>query len=265
MTEELKDIIVIKLGGSIFDDKDTSLKDIVELQKHGRHVVIVHGGAAKVTGWLKKMDIPTTIIHGERVTDAATLEVVTAVLCGLVNKEIVATIIEGGGKAVGICGADGALIQAKQRSAEMGLMGDAVKVNPEPLLALLKAGFIPVVAPVSLHSFERPDDVPLLININGDPAAGEIAAALCAEKLVFLTDVPGIRDGEGKHIDKIKAAAARRLVESGVAFGGMVPKVRACLRALSGGACACIIDGKQPHNLLKEIDGEAAGTTIEND
>jgi len=264
MTAKLKDIIVIKLGGSIFDNKDTSLKDIVELQKQGRHIVIVHGGASKVTGWLKRLDIPTKIVHGERVTDAASLEVVTAVLCGLVNKEIVAAIIAGGGRAVGICGVDGGLIQARMRSREMGLMGDVVNVNPSPLLALLRDGFIPVVAPVSLRA-ERQAAASLLINVNGDPAAGEIAAALGAEKLIFLTDVPGIRDADGRHIDKIKAGAAAALLDSGVAVGGMVPKVKACLKALSGGAAACIIDGNQPHILLKEVDGGAAGTTIEKD
>jgi len=265
MAAKLKDIIVIKLGGSVFDNKDTSLKDIVQLQKQGRHIVIVHGGASTVTRWLKRLGIPTTIVHGERVTDAATLEVVTAILCGLVNKEIVAAIIAAGAQAVGISGADGGLIQARMRNQEMGLMGDVVRVNPEPLLTLLKSGFIPVVAPVSLFSFDRPEGAPLLLNINGDPAAGEIAASLGAEKLIFLTDVPGIRDAEGKHIEKLKASEAQALLESGVASGGMVPKVKACLKALSGGAAACIIDGKQPHILLKEISGGAAGTTIEKD
>ncbi len=262
MEIELNKVIVVKLGGSIFHNKDTTVADIVKLQQQGRQLVIVHGGANIVNGWLKRLDIPTRIIHGERATDAATLEVVAAVLGGLVNKEIVAAIIDAGGQAVGISGADGGLLQAKMRNKEMGYMGNVVRVNPAPLVALLGAGIIPVVSPVSLHAVDRPKGAPRLLNINGDPAAGEIAAAIGAERLIFLTDVAGINDGSGRLLADLTPEEAEALLASGVASGGMVPKVRACLKALSGGAAACIIDGNQPHILLKEIEEGGCGTRI---
>jgi len=217
---ELNKVIVIKLGGSIFHNKDTTVADIVKLQKQGRQLVIVHGGANIVNGWLKRLKIPTRIIHGERVTDAATLEVVAAVLGGLVNKEIVAAIISGGGQAVGISGADGGLLQAKMRNEEMGYMGNVVRVNPAPLVALLAAGIIPVVSPVSLHAVDRPKGAPRLLNINGDPAAGEIAAAIGAERLIFLTDVAGINDGSGRLLAELTPAGGQGLPQGTLRRGG---------------------------------------------
>ncbi len=258
----MKNVIVIKMGGSTFDKRDTTIEDIVSLQKRGKSLVIVHGGANVVTGWLKRLDIPTRFVHGERVTDAATLDVVTAVLAGLVNKEIVAAINNLGGWAVGISGIDGALIQGKMKNKEMGFMGGVVKINPAPLEALLKAGFVPVVSPLSMHSFDRPDGAPLIININGDPAAGDIAAALGAERIIFLTDVVGIRDQSGNLLSRLSVSEAETLLASGVASGGMVPKINACLRALTGTSIARIIDGRQPHALIKEIEEQGGGTTI---
>ena len=255
-------VIVIKIGGATFGSHETAIEDIVYLQKQGRPLVIVHGGANLVTEWLTRQGISTRFVQGERVTDEATLEVVTAVLAGLANKEIVASIIAAGGKAVGISGVDGALIEGKIKDKEMGYMGAVVKVNPAPLLALLKSGFVPVVAPVSLHSFNKPEKAPLLLNINGDTVAGEIAAAISAEKLIFLTDVAGIFDQSGKLLSHLSPAEAEALMHSGVASGGMIPKIKASLRALSGAATVCIIDGKQPHALLKEIEEGNYGTTI---
>ena len=250
------------MGGSTFDSRDTTTEDIVSLQKQGKSLVIVHGGANLVTGWLTRLGISTRFVHGERVTDAPTLDVVTAVLAGLVNKEIVAAINSLGGRAVGISGVDGALIQGKIKNREMGYMGTIVQVNPAPLDALLLAGFIPVVAPLSLHSFDRPDDAPQIININGDPVTGEIAAALGAERLIFLTDVAGVCDQSGKVISRLSAGEAEALMASGVASGGMIPKINACLRALTSTSTARIIDGRQPHALLKELEGKGGGTTI---
>lgn len=264
MTAKLSKVIVIKLGGSMFANRDTTISDIVHLQKQGRQLVIVHGGGNMVTRWLTRLGIPTKIVHGERITDEATLEVVTAVLAGLVNKEIVATIIAAGGQAVGISGVDGGLIQARMRNREMGYMGDVVRVDPTLLATLLETGIMPVVAPVSLHSFDRPAKAPRLININGDPAAGEITAAIGAERLIFVTDVDGIRDKSGKLLARLSADEAAALLASGVASGGMVPKLRACLKALSGGATASIINGNQPHILLKEVESGDCGTTIKN-
>jgi len=253
---------VVKIGGATFGSHDTTIEDIVYLQKQGRQLVVVHGGANVVTGWLEKLGISTRFFEGERITDEATLEVVTAVLAGLVNKEIVAAITAAGGRAVGISGADGALIQGRIRDKERGLMGTVAEVNPAPLQALLQSGFVPVVAPVSLYSIDRPDEAPLLLNINGDPVAGAIAAAISAEKLIFLTDVAGILDHSGKSLPRLSPKEAEALMHSGVASGGMIPKIRACLHALSGGATACIIDGKQPHALRREVEEGGCGTTI---
>jgi acetylglutamate kinase len=259
-----KKVIVVKLGGSIFDSKDTTIEDIVHLQKQGQPLVLVHGGANIVTKWLAKQNTATNFSQGERITDQAALEMVTAVLAGLVNKEIVATIIDQGGQAVGISGVDGGLIQGKIRDKEMGYVGNVVKVNYNLLTALIKSGFIPVIAPVSLYSVDRPSTAPLLLNINGDTIAGEIAAAIGAEKLIFLTDVEGIHDESGRLISNLSPAEADSLLLSGVASGGMIPKLKACLKALGNTATTCaIIDGRQQHALLSEIETGEIGTTIQ--
>ncbi len=258
----MKNVIVVKIGGSTLESRDTTIEDIVSLQKQGKSLVIVHGGANVVTKWLMQLGISTRFVHGERVTDAATLDVVTAVLAGLVNKEIVAAINIRGGQAVGISGIDGALIQSRMKDEEMGYVGTVVKVNPAPLEVLLQEGFIPVVAPLSLYSFDRPDDAPPIINVNGDPVAGDIAVALGAEKLVFLTDVAGVRNQSGEVIPRLSTDEAMALMASGVASGGMIPKLNACLRALDCTSVACIIDGRKPHALIEELEGQGSGTKI---
>jgi acetylglutamate kinase len=249
----------------MFNSSGTTISDIVSLQKQGKPLVIVHGGQNLVTKWLKKQGAITTFSQGERITDGVTLEVVTAVLAGLVNKEIVAAIITAGGQAVGISGVDGALIQGKIKDKKMGYTGTVVRVDRALLTALLESGFIPVVAPISLHSFDKPDRAPLLLNINGDTVAGEIAAAISAEKLIFLTDIDGICDESGKLLPHLSPSEARALLDSGVATGGMIPKIKACLKAMSNNALtACaIIDGRQQHALLREIEEGDSGTTIQ--
>ncbi len=254
---------MVKLGGATLGSHDTTIEDIVELQQQGKSLVVVHGGAKVVTEWLSKLGISTRFVQGERVTDEAALEMVTAVLGGLVNKEIVAAINSLGGQAVGISGVDGALIQGRIKDKELGYMGTVVKVNVTPLRVLLQSGYIPVVAPISLHSFDKPDKAPQLLNINGDPVAGEIAAAIGAERLIFLTDVVGICDNSGKLLPQLSPGEAEALVASGVASGGMIPKIKACLRALSGTSTTHIIDGRQPHALLREIEEGSGGTTIQ--
>ena len=254
--------IVIKIGGATFGSHDTTLEDMVHLQQQGKSLVVVHGGANVVTKWLERQNVPTKFVRGERVTDEAALEMVTAVLGGLVNKELVAAINGLGGRAVGISGVDGALIQSKIRNKEMGYVGDVVKVNTSLLETLLQAGFIPVVAPVSLFAVDKPDDAPGILNLNGDTVAGEIAVAIGAERLIFLTDVAGVCDDSGKLIHELSTDEAEALMASGVASGGMIPKIKACLRALSGTPAACIIDGTQPHALLGEIEGKGSGTVI---
>lgn len=261
----MKNITVIKIGGSTFSSRDTTIEDIVSLQNRGESLVIIHGGGTAVTEWFMKQGVPTQFVRGERVTDKAALEVVTAVLAGLVNKEIVASINSKGGRAVGISGVDGAVIEGKMKSPEMGYMGTVEKVNPAVLETLLNEGFVPVVSPVSLHTVDRPDDAPQIINLNGDPVAGDIAAALGAERLIFLTDVDGIRDEAGTVVSRLSAGEAEALVASGVVSGGMIPKINACLKALTAGSVARIIDGRKPHALVKEIEGQDSGTVIYKD
>jgi len=258
----MKDITVIKIGGSTFGSGDTTISDIVALQQKGLALIIVHGGGSTVTDWLKRLGVATQFIRGERVTDLPTLEVATAVLAGLVNKEITAAINLKGGRAVGISGVDGALIESRMKDKEMGYVGSVENVNTALLEALLKAGFIPVISPISLFSMDRPGDAPMIINVNGDPITGDIAAALSAKRLVYLTDVAGVNDKSGKVIAWLSAREAEAMLASGVIAGGMIPKINACLRALKAGCVARIIDGRKPHALLREIEGENGGTTI---
>ncbi|MFC1908512.1 acetylglutamate kinase [Chloroflexota bacterium] len=255
-------VIVIKIGGSTFGSQDTTIEDIVSLQKQGKSLLVVHGGGNLVNDWLARQGIPARFIHGERVTDGEMLEVVTAVLAGLANKEIVAAINNSGGRAAGISGVDGSLIQSQIKDAELGYVGAVVRVDASILEALVQAGYIPVVSPLGLHCVGKADNAPQLLNINGDYIAGEIAATVDAERLIFLTDVDGIRDKSGNLLSRLSSREAEDLITSRVAEGGMIPKIRACLTALSGNSPACIIDGRQPHALIREIEGHANGTTI---
>lgn len=255
-------IIVIKIGGSTLGSHDTVMEDLVALQENGMFPVVVHGGGKEVTEWLNKLSVTTSFYNGLRVTDAGTLKVVTAVLAGLVNKELVAGIQARGGKAVGLCGVDGGLLEAWATDIELGYVGEIQKVNKELLDALLKLGYIPVVAPLSLQSAGELEENGYILNTNGDTAAGEIAAALGAWKLIFLTDVTGICDSEGKVIPELTGIQAADLIDSEVASGGMIPKIKACLHALPSVTVTRIIDGSKPHILTDELKGRAKGTTI---
>ncbi|MFC2072305.1 acetylglutamate kinase [Chloroflexota bacterium] len=255
-------VIVVKLGGATLGSHDTTIEDIAELQRQGKSLVVVHGGGKLITEWLAKQGISSRFVQGERVTDQATLEVVISVLAGLVNKEIVAAINGLGGRAVGISGVDGALIEGRIGDIEKGYVGAVAKVNTALLEALLESTFIPVVAPVGLNSFDSLAEAPRMLNFNADVIAGEIATATTAERLIFLTDVAGICEQSGKLLPQLSPNEAEALVTSGVASGGMIPKIKACLRALSNTATTCIIDGRQPHALLREIEEGGSGTVI---
>lgn len=258
----MNDVIVVKIGGSTLDSHDTTLEDIVTLQHQGKPLLVVHGGGKVISDWQSRQGIVTQFVRGERVTDRASLDVVVAVLAGLVNKELVADIIGMGGRAVGVSGVDGSLIEARIREPELGYIGTVTKVNITLLETLLGTGFIPVVAPVGFNAFEEQPDNTKMLNINADTVAGEIAAAVGAERLIFLTDVAGILDRSGKLLPQLSPGEAEALVTSGVASGGMIPKIKACLRALSNGKTASIIDGRKSHTLLNEIKGQSTGTTI---
>jgi acetylglutamate kinase len=261
MGSKLEKAIVIKLGGATLGSHDTTIADIVALQQKGKSLVVVHGGGKMITSWLEKRGLKTRFINGERVTDEQTLEVVVSVLVGVVNKEIVADINAGGGLAVGISGVDGGLIQGRFKSRELGFVGEVSRINPAPLEALLKGGYIPVVAPIAVA--DKAEKAPRVLNINADIVAGEIAAAIGAEKLVFLTDVAGVSDHSGNLLAQLSPGEAEALMAAGTASGGMIPKIKACLRALAGKASAClIVDGRQSHALLDDINGKGGGTTI---
>jgi acetylglutamate kinase len=256
--------IVVKIGGSTLGNRDTTIDDIVSLQQKGKRLIVVHGGGKIITEWLNKQNIVTQFVRGERVTDGASLDVVVAVLAGLVNKEIVAGINAAGGRAVGISGADGVLIEGKIREPEMGFIGSVNKVNTGVLNALLDIGFVPVVAPVGFNATKKQAGTTGLLNINADIVAGEIAAAVGAEKLVFLTDVSGVLDKSGKLISELNTDEAEAMIDSGGASGGMIPKINACLRAVADKGTACIIDGRKPHALIRDIEGKAEGTIIKS-
>ena len=254
--------IVVKIGGSTLGNQDTTIRDLVTLQKKGVLPVVVHGGGNRVTEWLDRMGLSTRFVRGSRVTDGETLQVVTAVLTGLVNKELVAAVNSAGGKAVGLSGIDGALIEGKISSPEMGYMGDVVKVNPDAVIAILGAGYMPVIATGGYRPPGDDKDPVTLLNINADASASEIALALGADRLIYLTDVPGVLDRAGKLLPRLSAAEARSLIDTEVVSGGMIPKVEGCLRALAAVSSTQIIDGRSEGALLASTEGEG-GTTIE--
>jgi acetylglutamate kinase len=259
---DLRKVIVVKIGGVALGSNDTTLEDIAALQKQGMHLAVVHGGGKLITEWLKKHGVETRFVRGERVTDKPALDVATAVMAGLVNKQVVAGIHRAGGRALGMSGVDGGLLQCRVENPELGYVGRVVAVNTELLETILGAGYVPVTAPVGLYAMDRPEGAPLLVNINADLAAGELAAAIGAERLVFLTDVAGVCDPSGTLLAQLSVRQAEELVTSGVASGGMIPKIRACLRVVSTSRSTCIIDGREPHALRRQLEGQASGTTI---
>jgi acetylglutamate kinase len=255
-------ILVVKIGGSTLGQHDTTLEDVVELQKKNRKIVIIHGGGKIITEWLSKLGAATQFIQGERVTDKLGLETTTAVLSGIVNKSLVASINNLGGRAAGISGVDGSLLQGYIKSAELGYVGNISKVNTDIINALLNSGFIPVISSVSFNTNQPAMGAPLLLNVNADTAAGDIAAALPCEKLIFLTDIAGVCDKTGKLIPRMNIQEAETAIASGVASGGMIPKIRAGIRSLESAREARIIDGRLAHALRNEIKSSESGTTI---
>ncbi len=259
---ERNQVILVKIGGVALGSNDTTIEDIVHLQQQGEQLVVVHGGGKLITEWLKLHGVTSRFVGGQRVTDKDSLAVAVAVLAGLVNKEIVAAVNQLGGRAIGISGVDGALTQCRIEDEKLGYVGRVVEVNTELLDTLLQAGYVPVIAPLGIYAFDRPDDAPHVLNINGDIFASEVAAAIGAEQLVFLTDVPGICDRSGNLLSRLSVSEAEELVTSGVASGGMIPKIQGCIRAVDIAAATCIIDGRQPHALRQQIEGRGGGTTI---
>jgi acetylglutamate kinase len=256
----LKDIFVIKIGGSTLGAHDTTLEDLVALQAQGVPCVVVHGGGPIVTRWLKVHGAGTQFVRGLRVTDVASLDVVVAVLAGLVNKQLTGALNAAGARAAGISGADGPTILAEVREPEYGRVGAVQQVQTDLLRRLLDGGFLPVLSSVGLDVHATAPDQALL-NINADTVAGEVAAALGAGRMVFLTDVAGVKDADGTVIETLSRPRAEAMIRDGTIDGGMIPKVEACVLSASAGARAMIIDGREPHALLAAIDG-SGGTRI---
>ena len=256
-------IVVIKYGGNAMINEELKanvIKDVVLLKAMGLKPVLCHGGGPGINKMLEQLDIPVKFINGLRYTSAEIIRVVEMVLIGQVNSELVGRISAQGGRAVGLSGISGNLFQCVQRSEELGYVGDVVKVNAEPVLAMLDAGFIPVVAPVGT------DGQGNSFNINGDTAASKLAGALKAEKLMILTDIEGlcndikVRDV----ISYLNVADVQGLKDQGTIAGGMIPKVDCCVQAIEEGVTSVhIIDGRQPHSMLYEaFSTEGTGTTV---
>lgn len=342
-------MLVVKIGGSTLGAHDTTLADLVALQRRGEAVVVVHGGGAAVTGWMDRLGLTARFVRGLRVTDEASLDVVVAVLAGLVNKQLVAEINALGGRAVGISGADGPTLLATVTQPEYGRVGQVHMVQVTAIEALLAAGLLPVLSPVGVEAAsgsrvaqpgaqaarsedatgtqtiapagdvtaanaasddpagaseestlpalllvaadvrpvrspgdapgqngdlagaaersspaQLPEPVPAggLLNINADTVAGEVAAALGATRLIFLTDVPGVKGEDGAVMASLTPDECTALIGSGAIAGGMIPKVEACLRAAASGAESLIVDGRTPHALLTALGGDTSGTRI---
>ncbi|MDR2923603.1 MAG: acetylglutamate kinase [Treponema sp.] len=259
--------VVVKYGGNAMINgelKAAVIQDVVLMSCVGIKTVLVHGGGPEIETMLKKTGKESRFINGLRYTDAETMEIVQMVLCGKVNKDITGLIQRAGGRAVGLCGIDGAMLNARKvKNEDLGLVGEIEEVDTTVLQSALDSGFIPVVSSVA-YGIE--DGQPL--NVNADTAAAKIAAALCAEKLMLMTDVRGIlRDVQdpGSLIKTADCNELKSLKDQGVISKGMIPKVDCCTLALDGGVKnAHIIDGRLPHALLIELfTGEGIGTMIE--
>lgn len=258
--------LVVKYGGNAMTDPElerTFARDIVLLKLVGMNPIVVHGGGPQIGKLLEKLSIPTRFVDGMRVTDGDTMDVVEMVLGGLVNQKIVSLINSNGGQAVGITGKDGELIRARQLrlatsaanpdgDVDIGQVGEVVSINTGVLDTLINSRFVPVIAPIGVGADGGS------FNINADVVAGKIAQALKAEKLVLLTNRPGVLDADGTTLTSLSASEVRRLIAAGTINEGMLPKTNCALEALEAGVKSVqIIDGTAPHSLLLEVFTDA--------
>jgi acetylglutamate kinase len=251
----MSEVVVVKLGGTTIADQRQVLEEVAAVARR-RPVVLVHGGGKRISEWLDRLGVQSRFEGGLRFTDAAALEVAAAVLRGVVNSELVSALRDLGVDAVGLSGVDGGLLVA-ERVPNLGLVAHVVGLRRDLLDAILVTGQVAVVAPLAR------DEQGIVCNVNADDAAGGIAAGLGARQLVLLTDVDGIRDATGKRIDAISAADAEALIASGVIEGGMVPKVRAALAALTWpGTEAVIADAAAPNALERALADPTFGTRV---
>lgn len=268
--------IVVKFGGHAMDEQayvDSFAADMTLLRQIGAQPVVVHGGGPQIGDMLKRLKIESNFINGLRVTDAATISVVEMVLAGAINKSLVAAVNMAGGRAVGLSGKDGHLITASKLDSpagqsdsqiekiDLGFVGRPETVDPTALSALMAADMIPVIAPIGSGVDGQ------TYNINADTAAGAVAGAIGASRLLMLTDVAGVKDKDGGHISHLTVSEAQQLIEDGTVQGGMIPKVETCIEAVEQGAeAAVILDGRAPHAVLVELFTEhGIGTLITRD
>ena len=253
--------VVIKLGGHAMgsdEAMESFARDIVLMRQVGVNPVIVHGGGPMINDMLKRLDIQSDFVGGKRVTDAATMDVVEMVLSGVVNKRIVQAINRAGGKAVGLSGKDANLITCDQTDPALGLVGTPSQIDPSILHTLFETAMIPVIAPLGAGRNGE------TFNINGDTAAGAVAGALKADRLLLLTDVEGVKNGAGEVLTEITADQIRNLTQDGTIAGGMIPKTETALDAIASGVRAVVIlDGRAPNACLLELfTDHGAGSII---
>ncbi len=245
-------VVVVKFGGNAMGDDSAMAefaRDIVLMRQVGVNPVVVHGGGPMINEMLDKLGIKSHFVRGKRVTDKATVQVVEMILSGLVNKRIVQAIMDAGGRAVGISGKDDDLMVCEADDPELGYVGRPIEMNVQVLRDLYKAGIIPVVAPVATGMADNET-----FNVNGDTAAGAIAGALQADRLLLLTDVAGVKNAAGEVMTQITPDEARQMIADGVIAGGMIPKTETALAALDEGVRAVtILDGRTPNACLLEL------------
>jgi len=277
LSEHRGETFVVKYGGHAMGDATLGTlfaRDIVLLNQMGVNVVVVHGGGPQIGAMLERLKIKSEFIDGLRVTDQATVDIVEMVLAGSINKQIVTAINQSGGQAIGLSGKDGKLIRARklrrtvrdtdsniEKVLDLGFVGEPSEVNPHLLHHFHESDIIPVVAPTGVGSNGE------TYNINADTAAGAIAGALEAQRVLFLTDVAGVLDKQGNLIPDMTESMARALIADGTITGGMIPKVETCLDAVKRGVkAAVILDGRVPHIMLLELfTPHGAGTLIRRD
>ena len=263
-----KKTVVVKYGGNAMISEELRkavISDIILLKLVGINVVVIHGGGPEISAMLKKVGKESRFVNGLRYTDEETMDVVQMVLCGKVNKDLVATLNRCGGSAVGLCGLDGGMLKAVRRmedGVDYGLVGDIVEVDPKPIQDAIAGGFIPVISTVA-----QGIDAETSYNVNADTAAAKVATAIGAEKLILLTDVRGLlrdKNDESTLISRIHPSDVPRLMKENVIAGGMIPKIDCCVEAVrSGVARAHILDGRIPHSILIEVLSHAGiGTMI---
>ena len=257
-------IVVIKYGGNAMINEDLKqqvMQDIVLLSLIGARVVLVHGGGPEISDLMKRLGKEAQFIDGLRVTDKETVDIAQMVLAGKINKSLVNMVEHYGGNAIGLSGIDGHMIQAEIKDERLGYVGNITCINAEPILDMLDAGYIPVIATLGC------DDEGNTYNINGDTAAAYIAGALQAERLLMMTDVPGVlrdKDDLSTLISEMSVEEAKQLRERGIIAGGMIPKVECCVEAIRSGVKKVVImDGRIPHSILMELlTDEGAGTMV---